>query len=48
MNRILEEATFRRYHHGSHNELRAHLALFLDAYNHARRLKTLRAHPGRN
>jgi hypothetical protein len=26
----------------SHDELRAHLRLFLDAYNHARRLKALR------
>src|SRR5918998_3465724 len=42
MNRTLKDATVRRYHCGSHDELRAHLALFLDAYNHARRLKTLR------
>jgi transposase InsO family protein len=42
MNRTLKEATVRRYHYDSHNQLRAHLQLFLDAYNYARRLKTLR------
>jgi transposase InsO family protein len=42
MNRTLKEATVRRYHYGSHDELRSHLALFLDAYNFARRLKTLK------
>jgi hypothetical protein len=36
------DATVRRYHYGSHDELRHHLQLFLDAYHHARRLKTLR------
>ena len=44
MNRTLKDATVRRYHYGSHDELRAHLQLFLDAYNHARRLKALRGH----
>jgi len=42
MNRTLKDATVRRYHYGSHDELRQHLQLFVDAYNHARRLKTLR------
>jgi transposase InsO family protein len=42
MNRTLKDATVRRYHYGSHDELRTHLALFLDAYNHARRLKAIR------
>ncbi len=42
MNRTRKEATVKRYHYGSHDELRAHLQLFLDAYNHARRLKVLR------
>src|SRR5919199_922672 len=42
MNRTLKDATVRRYHYGSHDQLRAHLQLFLDAYNYARRLKTLR------
>ena len=42
MNRTLKEATVRRYHYDSHDGLRQHLQLFLDAYNYARRLKTLR------
>lgn len=42
MNRTLKEATVRRYHYASHEELRAHLQTFLDAYNFARRLKTLK------
>ena len=41
MNRTLKEATVRRYHYDSHDTLRAHLAAFLDAYNFAKRLKTL-------
>lgn len=42
MNRTLKEATVQRYHYASHDELRRHLALFLDADNYARRLKTLK------
>jgi hypothetical protein len=42
MNRTLKDATVKRYHYASHDQLRAHLALFVDAYNHARRPKTLR------
>ena len=42
MNRTLKDATVKRYHHESRDQLRAHLQLFVDAYNHARRLKTLR------
>jgi transposase-like protein len=42
MNRTLREAAVQRYQYGSHDELRGHLALFLDAYNYARRLKTLK------
>ena len=41
MNRTIKDATVKRYHYASHDELRAHLQLFVDAYNHARRLKTL-------
>jgi transposase InsO family protein len=41
MNRTIKEATVRRYYYESHDRLRAHLATFLDAYNYARRLKTL-------
>ena len=42
MNRTMKEATVRRYYYDTHDQLRAHLQLFLDAYNCARRLKTLR------
>jgi transposase InsO family protein len=42
MNRTLKEATVKRFHYDTHDQLRAHLQLFVDAYNHARRLKTLR------
>lgn len=35
-------ATVRRYHYETHQQLEDHLAAFLDAYNFARRLKTLR------
>ena len=41
MNRTLKEATVRRYHYDSHHQLGQDLAAFLDAYNFARRLKTL-------
>ena len=42
MNRTLKEATVKRYHYGSHAELREHLSSFLLAYNYAKRRKTLR------
>jgi hypothetical protein len=42
MNRTIKDATVRRYHYDSHDQLRAHLADFVAAYNYARRLKTLR------
>ena len=42
MNRTIKDATVKRFHYGSHDQLRVHLADFLDAYNFARRLKTLR------
>lgn len=42
MSRTIKDATVRRYYYDSHDQLRHHLQLFLDAYNHARRLKTLR------
>ena len=41
MNRTLKDATVRRYHYATNQQLRQHLAAFLDAYNFARRLKTL-------
>ncbi|MFC0389713.1 integrase core domain-containing protein, partial [Muricoccus vinaceus] len=42
MNRTIKDATVRRFHYESHNQLRQHLADFIAAYNFARRLKTLR------
>jgi len=42
MNRTIKEATVRRYYYDCHDRLRAHLANFLDTYNFAKRLKTLK------
>ena len=42
MNRTLKEATVKRYHYRTADELNGHLQAFLLAYNHAKRLKTLR------
>ncbi|MGU3594095.1 IS481 family transposase, partial [Methylobacterium brachiatum] len=42
MNRTIKDATAKRYHYDSHEQLRAHLPDFVSAYNFARRLKTLR------
>ncbi len=42
MNRTIKDATTKRYHYDDHAQLKNHLELFLDAYNHARRLKTLK------
>jgi transposase InsO family protein len=42
LNRRLKEATVRRYYCGSHEQLRAHITVFVDAYNFAKRLKTLK------
>ena len=42
MNRTLKDATVKRYHYGSHDQLKTHLGAFLNAYNFAKRLKTLR------
>ena len=44
MNRTLKEATVNRYHYDGHEQLRAHLADFVTAYNFARRLKILKGH----
>ena len=41
MNRTIKEATVKRYHYDSHDQLRTHLGDFMAAYNFARRLKTL-------
>ena len=42
MNRTLKEATVKRYHYDTHDQLRRHLDDFVAAYNFARRLKTLK------
>jgi transposase InsO family protein len=42
MNRTLKEATVLRYHYETTEQLNQHLQAFLLAYNHAKRLKTLR------
>ena len=42
MNRTLKEATVRRFHYATHEQLQQHLDQFLDAYNFAKRLKTLK------
>lgn len=42
MNRTIKDATVKRYHYETHDELREHPAQFLAAYNFAKRLKTLR------
>ena len=42
MNRTIKDATVKRFHYETHNQLRAHLQTFIEAYNFARRLKTLR------
>jgi transposase InsO family protein len=42
MNRTIKEATVKRYHYDSHQLFEQHLADFINAYNYARRLKTLK------
>jgi transposase InsO family protein len=42
MNRTLQEATVKKYHDQTQQHLKAHLQVFLMAYNCAKRLKTLR------
>ena len=42
MNRTIKDATVKRFHYQDHEQLRQHLSDFVDAYNFARRLKTLR------
>ncbi|MBY3102865.1 IS481 family transposase [Rhizobium laguerreae] len=42
MNRTIKEATVKRYHYDSHDQLTRHLTDFLAAYNFGRRLKTLK------
>lgn len=42
MNRTIKDATVKRYHYESHDQLREHLQSFILAYNFAKRLKTLK------
>jgi len=42
MNRTIKEATVKRYHYDNHDQLKQHLDDFINAYNYARRLKTLK------
>ncbi len=42
MNRTIKEATVQRFHYQTTTELNEHLQTFMLAYNHAKRLKTLR------
>ena len=42
MNRTIKDATVKRYHYDSHEQLRRHLDDFVSAYNFGRRLKTLK------
>ena len=42
MNRTLKEATVKRYYYNTHEQLKQHLYAFVNAYNFARRLKTLK------
>jgi transposase InsO family protein len=41
MNRTIKEATVKRFHYDTDEQLRTHLTDFISAYNFARRLKTL-------
>ncbi len=38
MNRTIKDATVKRYHYESHDQLREHLQSFIMAYNFAKRL----------
>lgn len=42
MNRTIKDATVRRFHYDSHSQLQQHLGQFIDAYDFAKRLKTLK------
>jgi len=42
LNRTIKEATLQRFRYQTTDELNEHLQAFLLAYNHAKRLKTLR------
>ena len=42
MNRTLKEATVKKYYSESHAQLKEHLQNFVNAYNFAKKLKTLK------
>ncbi len=42
MNRTIKEATVKRYHYNSHQQLDTHLTDFISAYNSGRRLNTFK------
>jgi transposase InsO family protein len=42
MNRTIKEATVKRYHYDNHAQFTQHLTIFINAYNFAKRLKTLK------
>ena len=42
MNRTIKEATVKCYHYDRHEQLKTHLSDFINAYNYARRFKTLK------
>ena len=42
MNRTIKEATVKRYYYDNHQQLKQHLYNFVNAYNFAKRLKTLK------
>ncbi|SPP98330.1 Integrase (fragment) [Bradyrhizobium vignae] len=42
MNRTIKDATVKRFYYETHAELRSHLSDFVNAYNFAKRLKTLK------
>ena len=42
MNRTIKEATVKRFHYDTHQQLETHLADFINAYNFGKRLKTLK------
>lgn len=42
INRTIKDATVKRFHYDSHEQLRRHLQDFIHAYNFGRRLKTLK------
>ena len=42
MNRTIKEATVKKFHYKTHDNLKEHLKSFIDAYNFAKRLKALK------